>query len=65
MARFQMKQKMLAIGDDFWIENDDGDRVYKGRREGDADPRHLRARGPRRTRSWRRSRRRSSPSATR
>jgi len=29
MARFKMKQKVLAIGDDFWIENDDGDRVYK------------------------------------
>ena len=24
-----MKQKMFAIGDDFWIENDRGEKVYK------------------------------------
>jgi uncharacterized protein YxjI len=24
-----MRQKLLAIGDDFWIENDQGERVYK------------------------------------
>jgi uncharacterized protein YxjI len=27
--KFQMRQKMLAIGDDFWIEDDGGNRVYK------------------------------------
>src|SRR5829696_5702428 len=27
--RFVMRQKLLAIGDDFWIENDLGERVYK------------------------------------
>jgi len=27
--RFVMRQKLLAIGDDFWIENGEGDRVYK------------------------------------
>ena len=27
--RFVMRQKLLAIGDDFWIEDDSGDRVYK------------------------------------
>src|SRR3954470_13876375 len=27
--RFQMHQKLLAIGDDFWIEDEDGERVYK------------------------------------
>jgi uncharacterized protein YxjI len=27
--RFLMREKMLAIGDDFWIENDRGDRAYK------------------------------------
>src|SRR5215213_781412 len=27
--RFVMSQKLLAIGDDFWIENDQGERVYK------------------------------------
>lgn len=26
---FQMRQKMLSFGDDFWIENDLGQRVYK------------------------------------
>ncbi len=28
-THFQMRQKMFAIGDDFWIENDRGERVYK------------------------------------
>ena len=28
-ARFQMRQKMLAFGDDFWIQNGDGQRVYR------------------------------------
>ena len=27
--RFQMREKIMAIGDDFWIEDDDGNRVYK------------------------------------
>ncbi|MCO6450316.1 MAG: LURP-one-related family protein [Caldilineales bacterium] len=27
--RYQMRQKMIAIGDDFWIENEQGQRVYK------------------------------------
>jgi uncharacterized protein YxjI len=27
--RFQMRQKLVAIGDDFWIENEAGDRVFK------------------------------------
>jgi uncharacterized protein YxjI len=27
--RYQMRQKMVAIGDDFWIENDRGQKVYK------------------------------------
>src|SRR4029078_6830573 len=26
---YQMKQKIMAIGDDFWIENGAGQRVYK------------------------------------
>ena len=26
---YQMRQKLLAIGDDYWIENSDGQRVYK------------------------------------
>src|SRR3954454_19861124 len=27
--KFQMREKIMAIGDDFWIEDDDGNRVYK------------------------------------
>jgi uncharacterized protein YxjI len=27
--RFQMREKLIAVGDDYWIENDQGDRVYK------------------------------------
>jgi uncharacterized protein YxjI len=27
--RFLMREKLLSIGDDFWIENDQGERVYK------------------------------------
>lgn len=28
-THYQMRQKMVSIGDDFWIENDRGERVYK------------------------------------
>jgi uncharacterized protein YxjI len=27
--RYQMTQRMLSIGDDFWIENEQGQKVYK------------------------------------
>jgi uncharacterized protein YxjI len=27
--RFLVREKLLAVGDDFWIENDRGERVYK------------------------------------
>lgn len=27
--RYQMREKLLAIGDDYWIENEQGDKVYK------------------------------------
>jgi uncharacterized protein YxjI len=27
--RYQMRQKLLAIGDDFWIENEQGERAFK------------------------------------
>jgi uncharacterized protein YxjI len=27
--RYQMRQKMVAIGDDFWIENDHGQKTFK------------------------------------
>ena len=29
MGVYQMRERMLAIGDDFWIENDSGERVFK------------------------------------
>jgi uncharacterized protein YxjI len=28
-TKYQMREKVFAIGDDFWIENDDGDRAFK------------------------------------
>jgi uncharacterized protein YxjI len=28
-TRYQMRQKMVAIGDDFWIKNQDGNKVFK------------------------------------
>jgi uncharacterized protein YxjI len=28
-THYQMRQNMVAIGDDFWIENDRGEKVYK------------------------------------
>lgn len=27
--RYQMREKLVSIGDDFWIENDRGERTYK------------------------------------
>ena len=29
VRRFQMHEKLIAIGDDYWIEDDDGARVFK------------------------------------
>ena len=29
LQHFQMRQKLASIGDDYWIENDRGERVYK------------------------------------
>src|SRR5512143_937855 len=29
VQRFQLRQKLLSIGDDYWIENDRGERVFK------------------------------------
>jgi uncharacterized protein YxjI len=28
-SHYQMRQKMVSIGDDFWIENERGEKVYK------------------------------------
>ncbi|RIK33730.1 MAG: hypothetical protein DCC52_02530, partial [Chloroflexi bacterium] len=27
--RYKMRQNLVSIGDDFWIENEQGQRVYK------------------------------------
>ena len=27
--RFQMREKLIAVGDDYWIEDDQGSKVYK------------------------------------
>jgi uncharacterized protein YxjI len=29
VRRFQMREKLASIGDDAWIEDEDGDRIYK------------------------------------
>ena len=29
MSRYQMREKLFAIGDDFWIETEDGQRAFK------------------------------------
>ena len=26
--RYQMREKLVSFGDDFWIEDEDGDRVF-------------------------------------
>jgi uncharacterized protein YxjI len=28
-TKYQMREKLFAIGDDYWIENEDGDRAFK------------------------------------
>ena len=28
-TRYRMQEKLFAIGDDFWIENDRGERAFK------------------------------------
>ena len=28
-AKYRMREKMFAIGDDFWIENEKGERAFK------------------------------------
>ncbi|MEZ4715295.1 MAG: hypothetical protein R2851_04300 [Caldilineaceae bacterium] len=39
-TRFKMQQRMFSIGQDFWIENDRGQKVFQGRRQGHPHPRH-------------------------
>ena len=48
--RFMMREKLMSIGDDFWIENGRRRAGLQGRRQGAAHPATLRARGRRRQR---------------
>ena len=64
-TKYRMREKMFAVGDDFWIENEEGERAFK------VDGKALRIRDtlvletPPREASCTRSRRRSSRFATR
>ena len=64
-TKYQMREKMFAIGDDFWVETEGGEHAFK------VDGKALRIRDtldPRRSgwpRSCTRSRRRNSTFATR
>ena len=29
VRRFRMREKLASIGDDFWIEDEDGERAYR------------------------------------
>ena len=64
VRRFQMREKLLSIGDDYWIEDDQGNRVYR------VNGKALRARSTFKledppARRWRASRNASSACATR
>ena len=61
---FRMREKMMAIGDDYWIEDDDGNKLFKVNGKA-ARLRDTFILEDARATSCRRSRRRSSPSATR
>ena len=37
-GQYRMREKMFAIGDDFWIENEEGTARLQGRWEGAAYP---------------------------
>ena len=47
VRRFQMRQKMISIGDDYWIEDDDGNARF----ESTAKPRAFAIHGRSRTRA--------------
>ena len=40
--RFVMREKLLAIGDDYWIENDRGERAFKVNDQGESASRDVR-----------------------
>ena len=44
--RYQMREKLLAIGDDFWIEDESGNKVLQGQRQGRPIPADLHPGGP-------------------
>ena len=44
-TRYRMQEKLFAIGDDFWIENEAGERAYKVDGKGCSRASDLRPRG--------------------
>ena len=54
--RFLIREKLLSIGDDFWIENEAGERAYKVDGKGGSRASDLRPRGRLRRRAGRASR---------
>ena len=50
-TQYRMREKMFSIGDDFWIENGDGERGVQGRRQGAARPQDASCSRARRARS--------------
>ena len=45
-TQYRMREKLFSIGDDFWIETEDGERAFKVERQGAAGPRDVRPREP-------------------
>src|SRR5580658_3161684 len=50
-TRYQMRQRVISIGDDYVIENDRGERVFKSGRQGPAGPQDIVVRGHARART--------------
>ena len=44
-TRYQMREKLFSIGDDYWIETGGGRARVQGERKGAAGPRHAGAGG--------------------
>ena len=42
-TKYQMREKVFAIGDDYWIENDAGERAFKVDGKAHAHSRHIQA----------------------
>ena len=40
-TRYQMREKLASIGDDSWVEDDNGDKVFKVNGKAMRNPRHV------------------------